>query len=196
LLSFSQFAGRDFAGGFSTYLLAMTETVAKSTGGAGTGRDVYELHTGKVMAFLGLVSYASLFCTLPLRKVRNKFNHFQRRNDQYLIDVFGYHLLGSSQNSQHFFVIIMSLLSNLKISRHCLAAHDTGLQADVSKWFSYRRDRQQLPYTGGSGDSKVNNHAICKLFGQKLLVLYHSISKLNRHHLFSLFLSLDCKCSL
>jgi hypothetical protein len=157
LLSFSQFAGRDFAGGFSTYLLAMTETVAKSTGGTGTGRDVYELHTGKVMAFLGLVSYASLFCTLPLRKVRKKSNHFRRRNDLYLIDVFSYHLLDSSQNSPHFFdiVIIMSLLSNLKISRHCLAAHDTGLQADVPKRFSYRRDRQQLPHTGGSCDSKV-----------------------------------------
>uniref|UniRef100_A0ACD5VFK3 Uncharacterized protein n=1 Tax=Avena sativa TaxID=4498 RepID=A0ACD5VFK3_AVESA len=47
----------------------MTETVAKSAGGTGTGRDVYKLETGKVMAFLGLVSYSSLFCTLPLRKL-------------------------------------------------------------------------------------------------------------------------------
>ncbi|KQK03501.1 hypothetical protein BRADI_2g08267v3 [Brachypodium distachyon] len=58
-----------FYGGFTTYLLAMTETVAKSAGGAGTGKDVYTLHTGKIIAFLSLVSFASLFCTLPLRKL-------------------------------------------------------------------------------------------------------------------------------
>ena len=79
-------AGRDLAGGFSTYLLAMTETVAKSTGGSGTGRDVYTLHTGKVMAFLGLVSFASLFCTLPLRKVRKPF---PTKNDRCLLLSFG-----------------------------------------------------------------------------------------------------------
>ncbi|XP_048562697.1 probable metal-nicotianamine transporter YSL1 isoform X1 [Triticum urartu] len=58
-----------FYGGFTTYLLAMTETVAKSAGGTGTGKDVYTLHTGNVVAFLGLVTFASLFCTLPLRKL-------------------------------------------------------------------------------------------------------------------------------
>lgn len=51
----------------------MTETVAKSAGGTGTGKDVYTLHTGNVVAFLGLVTFASLFCTLPLRKVMNSF---------------------------------------------------------------------------------------------------------------------------
>ncbi|XP_062188710.1 probable metal-nicotianamine transporter YSL1 [Phragmites australis] len=56
-------------GGFTSYLPAMTETVAKSAGGTGTGKDVYTLHTGKVMAFLFLISFSSLFCTLPLRKI-------------------------------------------------------------------------------------------------------------------------------
>lgn len=70
------------AGGFTTYLIAMTDTVAKSAGGAGTGRDVYELHTGKIMAFLFLVSFSSLFCTLPLRKARDVTLSFDFLNNE------------------------------------------------------------------------------------------------------------------
>ncbi|KAL6850250.1 hypothetical protein ACP4OV_020877 [Aristida adscensionis] len=56
-------------GGFTTYLPAMTATVAKSAGGEGTGEDVYTLRPAKVMAFLFLVSFSSVFVTLPLRKI-------------------------------------------------------------------------------------------------------------------------------
>ncbi|EAY73213.1 hypothetical protein OsI_01084 [Oryza sativa Indica Group] len=55
-------------GGFTSYLLAMNETVAKAAGGGTDGRNVYTLHTGKIVAFLFLVTFSSLFCTLPLRK--------------------------------------------------------------------------------------------------------------------------------
>jgi hypothetical protein len=58
------------AGGFTSYLLAMNESVAKAAGGGTDGRNVYTLHTGKIVAFLFLVTFSSLFCTLPLRKVR------------------------------------------------------------------------------------------------------------------------------
>ncbi|GJN06576.1 hypothetical protein PR202_ga24319 [Eleusine coracana subsp. coracana] len=47
----------------------MTETVAKSIGDTGTGKDVGTVHPWKVMAFLFLTSFSGLFCTLPLTKI-------------------------------------------------------------------------------------------------------------------------------
>ncbi|KAG8052475.1 hypothetical protein GUJ93_ZPchr0001g29726 [Zizania palustris] len=47
----------------------MNGTVAKSAGGTSNGQDVSTLHAGKIMAFLFLVSFSSLLCTLPLRKL-------------------------------------------------------------------------------------------------------------------------------
>uniref|UniRef100_A0A0D9UYU2 Uncharacterized protein n=1 Tax=Leersia perrieri TaxID=77586 RepID=A0A0D9UYU2_9ORYZ len=56
-------------GGFTSYLVAMTPTVAKLAGEPADGQDVYALHAGKIMAFLFLVSFSSVLCTLPLRKI-------------------------------------------------------------------------------------------------------------------------------
>ncbi|XP_040381947.1 probable metal-nicotianamine transporter YSL1 [Oryza brachyantha] len=56
-------------GGFTSYLLAMNRTVAKSAGGVTDGQNVYTLHFGKIVAFLFLVGFSSLLCTLPLRKI-------------------------------------------------------------------------------------------------------------------------------
>ncbi|GJN06580.1 hypothetical protein PR202_ga24323 [Eleusine coracana subsp. coracana] len=55
--------------GFTSFLPAMTETVAKSIGDTGTGKDVGTVHPWKVMAFLFLTSFSGLFCTLPLTKM-------------------------------------------------------------------------------------------------------------------------------
>ncbi|KAL6627047.1 hypothetical protein ACP70R_030773 [Stipagrostis hirtigluma subsp. patula] len=56
-------------GGFTSFLPAMTSPVAKTAGAEGKGEDVYALRPGKVMAFLFLVSFSSVFITLPLRKI-------------------------------------------------------------------------------------------------------------------------------
>lgn len=53
----------------------MTETVSKSIGETGTGNDVSTLHPLKVMAFLFLTSFSSLFSTLPLTKVSSFSNN-------------------------------------------------------------------------------------------------------------------------
>ncbi|TVT99847.1 hypothetical protein EJB05_54756 [Eragrostis curvula] len=54
-------------GGFTSFLPAMTETVAKSIGETGAENDA--LHPWKVMTFLFLTSFSSLFCNLPLTKI-------------------------------------------------------------------------------------------------------------------------------
>ncbi|KAJ1256323.1 hypothetical protein BS78_K046900 [Paspalum vaginatum] len=57
-------------GGFTSFLPAMSETVARSAGGpTGAGNNVYALRTGKLMAFSFLTGFTSLFITLPLTKV-------------------------------------------------------------------------------------------------------------------------------
>ncbi|OEL24243.1 putative metal-nicotianamine transporter YSL1 [Dichanthelium oligosanthes] len=59
-----------FYGGFVTFLPAMSETVARSAGGAAAGNNVvYALHTGKMIAFSFLTGFSSLFMALPLTKV-------------------------------------------------------------------------------------------------------------------------------
>ncbi|XP_057795501.1 probable metal-nicotianamine transporter YSL7 [Salvia miltiorrhiza] len=62
-------SGIAFSGGFGSYLLAMSERVAKQSEDSRDGLDYKNISLGWMIIFLAAVSFLGLFCVAPLSKV-------------------------------------------------------------------------------------------------------------------------------
>ncbi|CAK7337350.1 unnamed protein product [Dovyalis caffra] len=62
-------SGIAFSGGFSSYLFAMSETVAKQSSQANTPADIKNPSLAWMIGFIFVVSFLGLFSVVPLRKV-------------------------------------------------------------------------------------------------------------------------------
>lgn len=61
--------GIAFSGGFGSYLLGMSQTIANQSTEANDAKDIKNPHLGWMIGFLFLVSFLGLFSLVPLRKI-------------------------------------------------------------------------------------------------------------------------------